>query len=137
MTRYVGSASYFCCYPDPCGCDEGCCRGPDCSYLYCDQPTHATGACCTCNTFNWGYAWKSFCNTCCDTNLYENLSCGFQAWIGRADGSAWFQAPQVDHGPLTCVMVDLTKPLFAQLSPTGDLSPGIIPNIRFDTVSPG
>jgi hypothetical protein len=134
MTRYVGSATWFCCYPDACGCDAGCCRGPNCSHPFCDQPTHATGACCTCDSGSWGYAWKSFCDSCCDTDLYENLSCGFSMWLGRPDCSGWFQASRVDQGPLTCDMVDFTKSLFVQFAP---LSQGRVFNVIADTVSPG
>jgi hypothetical protein len=134
VTRYVGSATWFCCHPDPCGCDLGCCQGSNCSYPACDQPTHATGACCTCNSGSWGYAWKSFCDACCDTNLYENLACGYAMWIGTPSGSAWYQAPRVDQGPRTCDMIDMTKSLFVQFAP---LAQGRVFGIQADTIAPG
>lgn len=133
MSRYIGDATWFCCYPDPCGCDLGCCRGADCSYPGCDQTTQATGACCSCNSGSWGYAWKSYCNGCCNTNLYENLPCGQTMFIGNPSGSFFCQAPRVDQGPLACAMIDLTKSLFVQYAP---LDQGRVFNVIANTVQP-
>src|SRR5947209_19840316 len=120
MTRWQGYASWFCCYPDPCGCDSGCCQGSDCTHPLCDQTTHGTGACCTCNGNFLHFAWKYGCGFCSCTNFeppLEPIPCGNTAWVGRQNGTNpppfWFQGTRVDLGPLACLpIIDLTQPFF-------------------------
>ena len=131
MARFVGDASWQCCYPDACPCDC-CCQGGDCS-APCTGTICGVGACCTCNSGNWSYAWKTNCPWCCNAGLYPALGCGVQLFIGKPDGSAWFQAPRVDTGPSACPMIDLSKPLFLQFAP---LSQGIVQNVIACTDAP-
>lgn len=111
-----GSASWFCCYPDPCGCDNCCCQGNNCS-AECDSSNYCgVGACCTCNSGHWGFAWKyaGYCgmSPSCGTYFEFTKNC-----------TIYFGAPRVDTGPSSSYMVDLTKSLFMQFAP---LSQGVI-----------
>jgi len=133
MARFVGDASWFCCYPDSCGCDACCCQGSNCSGGCSSSSQCGVGACCTCNSGNWGYAWKNNCTGCCNASLYGFLPCGATAWIGNPAGTVWNQAAHVDTGPSTCVMVDMTSSLFVQYAP---LSQGIVSNVIFCTDAP-
>ncbi len=124
---YTGNATWFCCYPDPCGCDSGCCQGSNCNYAGCDQPQQSTAACCTCNSNSFGIAWKTNCPTCCNANNYVDIACGtwIDIWLSP-DGSSQLGVQRVDQGPNTCAMIDYTKALFSYFAP---LTQGVIYNV--------
>lgn len=119
MTCCKGNATWFCCYPDECGCDACCCQGNNCSANCHSSSYCGVGACCTCNSGNWGFAWKysGYCgmSPSCGTNYYFTTTCG-----------PYFVAPRVDTGPSSSAIVDLTKALFLQFAP---LSQGVITNM--------
>lgn len=131
MATYTGSASWFCCYPDPCDCDDCCCQGADCRTRCGQGDLCGPGGCCTCNTGQWGVAWKSDCPWC---DLSENggrpytyVACG--EVIGVTAGGPNYLARRVDTGPSAPPMIDLTKALFSQMAPLGQ---GIIPNVTVE-----
>lgn len=140
-----GTATYFCCYPDPCGCDCGNCQDPGscsnctCHPSGCNQPPACPGSCghtpsimsvagcCTCNSGQWGYAWPC-CNCCHGSAQSGNLcpNCGDQLGFST-DCNLYRYADRVDTGPSSGYMVDFTKALFMTYAP---LSQGTIGNMR-------
>ena len=127
----TGSVSYFCCYPDPCGCDGSCCQGPNCSYPNCDQSTIGPGGCCTCNSGNYGYAWPG-CNLCSGgsgAGLCPNCG-GYLAFSTNCQ--QYIDTNRVSTGPALYLkrIADFTKPLFMQYAP---LSNGIITGMHATT----
>lgn len=144
MACCKGTASWFCCYPDSCGCDCGGCQDPSsCSNCICfpnadsqgnvcnESPVCPAGcghtptvmtkaACCSCNSGQWGYAWPG-CGACgfCP-------SCGDQ--LGFSTDCNLYRYPtRVDTGPSSGYMTDFTKALFMTWAP---LSQGILTNVR-------
>jgi hypothetical protein len=113
------SFTWECCYPDVCGCDTCCCQGSDCQEPDCDSSSYCgVGACCTCNSSQAGFAWKTSCPCFC-------ASCGSYASFS-ADGFAWYYAYRMDtHNPAASSIADLTKYRFSWLAP---LSQGVITN---------
>jgi hypothetical protein len=107
MATYTGKASWFCCYPDPCGCDGCCCQGSNCS-----------------TRCSYGFAWKTGCSWCCNYSLYKSVACGASGTFVYGGKSR--TGKRVDTGPSTCVMVDFTKALFTQFA---SLSTGIISSV--------
>lgn len=124
MATYTGSASWFCCYPDPCNCDDCCCQGSNCSTPCGQGSACGPGGCCTCRSGDYGIAWKTNCSWCCDASNYPSISCGEYVFINP--GTFARAAKRVDTGPSTCVMVDCTKALFSSMAP---LHQGIIPQV--------
>jgi hypothetical protein len=122
MACCKGTATYFHCYPDPCGSPGGCCcQGNNCSAGCSSSSLCGVGACCTCNSGNWGYAYNptKFCFT---------PSCGdYSYFTNAANCSTYYMARRVDTLPSGSAIVDLTPALFTQFAP---LSDGIIPNMR-------
>lgn len=124
MACCKGSASWFCCYPDSCGCDGCCCQGGNCSGGCSSSSTCGQGACCTCDSNQWGFAWwNGGAYTCgitknCNDYMHFTKDC-YLVYIG------WRR----DTGPAQGLgrMVDFTKALFTQFAP---LSQGIITNMK-------
>lgn len=138
-----GTATWFCCYPDSCGCDCSGCQNPSsCSNPICypyrasngnvcnrspvcggNPPVITKAACCTCNSGQWGFAWP-YCGQCgmcpsCNTN---------SAYLLFTKGcSLYDDAPRVDTGPGSGALVDLTKALFMDFAP---LSQGMITGMK-------
>jgi hypothetical protein len=116
-----GSATWFCCYPDNCGCDNCCCNGTHPTQGCSSEPHCGQGSCLTCNSGNFGFAWRS------DTYCGCNFSCGTYAEFSHDCNHTlnFVSAPRVDTGPCsTCTsMVDFTKALFMVFAP---LSQGLI-----------
>jgi hypothetical protein len=84
MTCCSGNLTWECCYPDTCGCDGCCCQGSNCSASCGSSFYCGVGACCTCNSSSWGYAWKvspCVCDLCpsCGTALCFSNS-GFDVY---------------------------------------------------------
>lgn len=123
MACCKGSATWFCCYPDPCGCDACCCQGNDCSKPCGSSSYCGVGACCICNSGQWGFAWKyaGYCGMSPSCGSYLNFT---------KDCSGYYLAKRVDTGPSSSAMVDLTKALFLRFAP---LSQGVITNMRVST----
>ena len=125
MTCCSGAVSWECCYPDTCGCDTCCCQGSNCQ-SGCEASSYCgVGACCTCNSSGWGYAWKPNCAGCdlcpdCGDYMYFN---------GPNSGLNFYQGAKVDsHNQLASTRADLTKSLFMQMAPLND---GIISGVLF------
>ncbi len=128
MTCCNRSVSWECVYPDLCGCDNYpdciCCQGSDCQAACGSSAYCGVGGCCSCNSSNWAFAWKSCgssaCGWCIGCNVYEYFSSDCT--------SGWFMAYRCDtHGAGYSTMADLTKALFLQFAP---LSQGIINGMR-------
>lgn len=123
-----GTVSWFCCYPDSCGCDGCCCQGNDCSAGCSSTSTCGVGACCTCNSGNWGYAWP--CCGCCEGGAGYAWcpSCGHDLCFST-DCFGYYEASRVDTGPATNLgrIADFTKSMFQNFAP---LSQGLIYNMR-------
>jgi hypothetical protein len=102
-----GQATWFCTYPD------GSC---------------GTGACGTCNSGYWQYAWPAPLG-CAPCGI--GRTCGANLWLSDNCGT-YYGASRCDTGPAcwTGHMVDLTKALFLQFAP---LSQGLINNMRATT----
>lgn len=130
MAKCTGTVGYFCCCGDTCSCDNGCCTNCDCSCACnnanCAVAGKSPGACCTCRTNDFGFAWPCFpccvgsgnsLNPTCGNYLTFYRNCSFQA-----------TAVRVDTGPALSLhrMADFTKPLFMEFAP---LSQGIITNM--------
>jgi hypothetical protein len=122
-----GKASWFCCYPDPCGCDGGCCQGNNCSAGCSSSSKEGLGACCTCNSGNWGFAWRTT-SFSCGVPCGLTHSCGDRPYFSK-NCTVWNPAHKVDTGPACGLgrMTDFTKSLFMQFAP---LSAGVVSNIR-------
>lgn len=121
MACCKGNATWFCCYDDPCGCDACCCQGSNCSTPCGESSYCGVGACCTCHTYEWGYAWKyaGYCGM--------SPSCGdFLYFTNQCPNPSWYATSRRDTGPSSSAMVDLTKSFFLQFAP---LSQGVIPNM--------
>jgi hypothetical protein len=125
MATYYGKASWFCCYPDPCGCDGCCCQGSNCSTACGNSSYCGVGGCCTCRSGSYGFAWKTGCSWCCNYSAYKAVYCGNSGTFSYGGRSR--TGTRVDTGPSTCVMVDFTKALFSQFA---SLSTGIISNVQ-------
>jgi hypothetical protein len=131
MACCKGSASWFCCYPDPCGCDGGCCQGSCCSCGCSSSNKMGVGACCTCNTNNAGFAWRTTAYSC-GRPCQITYNCGARVYFNHtADCIVWVPGTRVDSGPAcnTGRMVDFTKSLFMNFAP---LSAGVISNVKAD-----
>lgn len=114
-----GYASWYSCYPSPCGSD-GCCCQPDCNHA-CNAaiyPTCGPGACCTCNDNNWGYAIANGTSAVC--GMSEN--CGDYQYF-TSDLLNWYGAPRVDTNGTPSRMSDFTKAFFSFWAP---LSQGLV-----------
>lgn len=126
MACCKGTATWFCCYPDACGCDNCCCSGSNCANGCNATGTCGKGACCTCNSGSQGYAWYNGGSLSCGISI----SCGSTAWSFSNNCSTYFTSiPRVDTGPApsTGHMVDFTKQAFTYWAP---LSQGTISNMR-------
>jgi hypothetical protein len=125
MACCVSSVTWECCNPDPCNCDTCCCQDVNCQQQCNDlNSTCGFGACCTCDTNNWGFAWKTACpcGICpgCGVFLYFNLQ-------SQSCTSLW-ASPRVDtHKADAASIADFTKPFFMQFAP---LSQGVISGMR-------
>ncbi len=119
MSCCKGSATWFCCYNDPCGCDNCCCQGNNCSTPCGNSSYCGVGACCTCHSYEWGFAWKyaGYCGM--------SPSCG-TVYMFSKDCNIYYTAARVDTGPSSSATVDLTKSLFLKFAP---LSQGVITNM--------
>lgn len=104
MACCKGQATWFCTYPDS-GCGHG--------------------ACGTCNSSSWQFAWPSplGCAPC-----GTSLGCGTTRDFTN-NCSVWNSGARCDTGPAcsTGHMVDFTKSLFMEFAP---LSQGVISNMR-------
>lgn len=128
MSCCTGTASYFCCCPDRCGCDLGCCQGcNNCNYKGCDQSKHSSGSCCSCVSSQLGFAWP-YCGSC---GLCPG--CGSELLLS-SDCTIYYGVPRVDVGPnpKTGRILDMTKFTFTQFAP---LWRGIITNFHACTPS--
>jgi hypothetical protein len=126
MSCCKGIATWFCCYPDACGCDGCCCAGSNCSGGCSSSSKCGQGACCTCNSGSLGYAWDNGGSRSCGISI----NCGSKAWNLTNDCVSYAGGvPKVDSGPApsTGHMIDFTKALFTTYAP---LSQGTIPNMR-------
>lgn len=131
MACCKGTASWFCCYPDTCGCDACCCQGSNCSGGCSSSGSCGVGACCTCNSNNWNFAWRNAtCCGGCGGACGLNYSCGTRIYFNHdATCTVWNPGTKVDNGPAcsTGRMVDFTKSLFLQFAP---LSTGLLSGVR-------
>ncbi len=130
MACCTGKATWFCCYPDPCGCDGGCCQGNNCSAGCSSSSYMGVGACCTCNSNQWGFAW----------NNGGALTCGITKNCGdymhfSNDCYLFYIGYRRDTGPAAGlgIMVDFTKALFTQFAP---LSQGVINGMKAESGTP-
>jgi hypothetical protein len=126
-----GTASYFCCNPDVCTCDQCCCANGDC-HNNCNFTPRSSyrctnGACCTCNSGNTGYAWYN--NSGYNCGILR--SCGNPLYFST-DCFTYFLMYRVDTGPDPSLhrMVDFTKAGFLQFA---KLSVGLLSNMKAST----
>ena len=116
MACCKGTVSWFCCYPNTCGCDACCCSGSNCSNPCNATGTCGKGGCCNCNSANWGYAWWNGGAYVCGLTA----SCG--SWMGfqrnTACNQGLWQAQRFDTGPSQNLgrMSDFTRSLFMQFA---------------------
>lgn len=131
MACCKGSATWFCCYPNTCGCDACCCSGSNCANGCGATGTCGKGACCTCNSADWGYAWRTT-SFSCGVPCGMSLGCGAEAYFPNAACDIWRLGRRVDSGPACATgnMVDLTRSFFMEFAP---LSQGVISNQRVIT----
>lgn len=116
MAQYQGTATWFCCYPDVCGCDDCCCQGNNCSQGCGTSSYCGPGGCCTCNSNYWQYAWKSGCSFCCDPWGLPYKGCGQCVYVRNT--GFWYYGFRSDTGPAYCNnLIDLTKSWFMNFAP--------------------
>lgn len=131
MACCKGKATWFCCNPDNCGCDGGCCQGSCCSCGCSSSSKMGVGACCTCNSGNWMFAWRTT-RFSCGVPCGISYGCGARVYFNHdSTCTVWAPATKADVGPAcsTGHMVDFTKSLFLQFAP---LSAGVLSNVRAD-----
>ncbi len=118
------TVTWECCNPDVCTCDGCCCQNTNCQQPCSDlNPTCGFGACCTCNTNSWGFAWK----TSCPCSIC--VSCGGFLYFNQTANPCnllWLAARVDTHNPAAASIADFTKAFFTQFAP---LSQGVI-NMR-------
>lgn len=116
-----GNATWFSCYPDPCGSDGCCCNGTDYQLPCNSNLPCGTGSCHTCNSGRWGFAWRysGYCGL--------SANCGDYLCFSPVGSSVWYRARRVDTGPSSSAKVDFTRALFLEYAPLND---GVIPNMR-------
>lgn len=127
----------FCCYPDACGCDDGCCRGADCNNPNCNGSTLGKGACCSCDSNAVGYAWpvQIACPICVGSGDPICPSCGTNLYFWTTSPGSPVVAPRVDTGPAqgSGHMADFTQQTFLLFAP---LAQGIITGMNASTTAP-
>lgn len=119
MACIKGTVSYFCCYPDQCGCDTCCCQGSNCSNKCGSSSYCGVGACCICRSNGYGYAWNCGTGGMCP-------SCNGIMYFSK-DCSVYDTGNRFETGPgIAGRIADLTKAMFMDFAP---LSQGLIYNM--------
>lgn len=120
MACCQSTATWECCYPDVCSCDTCCCQEVSCGVCNDANPRCGTGACCTCNSNEWGYAWK------------DSFPCGLTAFCGdflyfnkpsQACNLLWSTTRKDTHNPAASSIADFTKSFFTEFAP---LAQGVV-----------